>query len=76
MDTPDTKSLLDAALRREWAALGVNTGISVPRLAQMTLRAIDDPDVIAAYPVECRQLRERRATGRTERRAPKLSVQV
>lgn len=62
-----TSILLSAALHRDWRALSVDTGLSVPRLIQMALRLIDDPDVIAEYPVECAQLRSRRDRGRVIR---------
>lgn len=63
----NTKSLLGTALAREWVAMSVNTGISVPRLAQMMLRAIDDPQVIAVHAVECRLLADRRDAARRAR---------
>jgi hypothetical protein len=56
-------------LRRDWADLAVETGLSPTRLAQMAVRAIDDPEVIAAHPVECRLLADRRDTARAERTA-------
>lgn len=62
-----TPQLLQAALRRDWQGLSIDTGLSRPRLAQMALRAIDDPDVIAQYPLECGQLRRRRDAARSAR---------
>ena len=67
---PDVKQLLQAALNNSLSALAADTGQSAPRLAQQMLRAIQDPDVVAAYPAECRQLAARRDAARQSRRTP------
>lgn len=67
--SPDPKRLLDAAIRHDWLALRLETGLSPTRLTQLALRAIDDPEVIAAYPLECGQLRRRREASRARRSA-------
>ena len=59
--------LLTAALRRDWRDLSLDTGRSPTTLAQLALQAIDDPRVIAAYPVECRILAARRHQSRAAR---------
>lgn len=66
---PDLKQLLAAAVRRDFVGLGVELGVSPTRLAQLTLQAIDDPQVQAAFPRECGVLRRRREQDRA-RRAP------
>ena len=65
--SPDSKRLLTAALRRDWLDLSVETGLSPTRLTQLALQAIDDPDVVAAHPIECGQLRRRRDSARAQR---------
>jgi hypothetical protein len=65
----EPKTLLDAVLRRDLTALSVDTGISAPRLTQLALHAIEDPQVIEAHPAECRQLAARRDAARTARSA-------
>ncbi len=64
-----TADLLGAALRRDLRRLSAEAGVSTPRLAQMMLQAISDPQVIAEYPAECRQLAARRDTARAGRRS-------
>ena len=65
--TPTPLQLLQAALTRDWLALSASTGMSAPRLTMMALHAIDDPVVIAAHPIECRILRDRRDENRRGR---------
>jgi hypothetical protein len=72
MMTPATKNLLDAAIRQEWDALAAHTALSAPELARLTLQLIDDPAAVAAHPIECRILRERRDQQRQVRSARTL----
>ncbi len=69
-DVMAVEQLLKAALNNSLSALAADTGQSAPRLAQQMLHAIQDPDVIAAYPTECRQLAARRDAARQSRRTP------
>lgn len=64
----DVEQLLKAALSNSLCVLAADTATSAPRLAQQMLRAIQDPDVVARYPAECRQLVARRDAARAERR--------
>ncbi len=72
---PDVRQLLQAALNNSLSALAADTGLSAPRLAQQMLRAIQNPDVIAAYPAECRQLAARRDAARRRRTRTTTSPQ-
>lgn len=72
MTTPDTKELLDAAIRQELHALAAHSRLSAPTLARLTLQLIDDPAAVAAHPIECRILRERRDQQRQVRSARTL----
>ena len=67
MREPTSRELLDAALARDWFELSASSGLSAPRLTQMALRAIDDPKVAVAFPIECGQLRRRRDAARARR---------
>lgn len=69
MMAPASKDLLDAAIRQELDALAAHTALSAPTLARRMLQMIDDPAAIAAHPIECRILRERRDRGRADRSA-------
>lgn len=63
----DTGRLLQAAIDRDWTYLSAETHLSPTRLAQLAMRSIDDPAVIAQYPVQCRILASRRDQARRER---------
>ena len=68
----DPKQLLDAALARDWEPLAQATGLSATRLARLALEAVDDPQVAARYPVQCRILADRRAHNRQARDAAQI----
>ncbi len=65
----DAARLLTASLERRLPQLATEVGVSTPRLAQLCLRLIDDPAVIAAHPIHTRQLRDRRDLARAARAA-------
>lgn len=67
--SPDLAQLLEATLRRDWVELSAATSMSPTRLTQLALAAVDDPEVIAAHPIQTRLLRERRDAGRAARTA-------
>lgn len=67
MNPIDTTSLLHATLDHRLNDLAAHTGLSARRLAELTMDLIDDHDVIAAHPVECRRLQARRDLARTTR---------
>lgn len=68
----DTKTLLDAAINKALPALSAQVGVSAPLLARRVLQLIDQPEVIAAHPIECRILRDRRQQRRDTRSARTL----
>jgi len=68
----DPKQLLDAALTRDWEPLAQATGLPATRLARLALEAIDNPQVAARYPVQCRILADRRAHNRQARDAAQI----
>lgn len=76
MKTPTPKELLDAALARDWIALGASTNTSAPRLAQQAVQLLADPTAWAQHPIECRLLSERLEQARDGRTARRLTTRI
>lgn len=60
MNTIATLDLLRAALDHRLNDLAARIGVSAARLADTVTTLLDDVEVTAAHPVECRRLRARR----------------
>lgn len=72
----DPKRLLEAALAGELSRLSVEVGESAPALARQAVRMLNDPAVVAAFPIECRMLTERLERQRRARSRRRLSVRI